>query len=273
MATSDQNSKTLWGSVNHGPSSYALNGKIMLSSVIVLFVAVILILCFHSYARWLFRRQNRRIRRRIRAHLRSLSAARDPALASSLAPLDPAVLDNIPVFVYAPPKTLDAPPMECAVCLSEFEEDDEGRVLPKCGHAFHVDCIDTWFRSRSSCPLCRAPVQADNPAILPEQPISETTEPAVPVCSSVKPGVDTETGSSSSSDDSSSSSSSSSSSPTPSSPVIFPPERCPRQPVELVGIIVEVPREIDAPSTSLPGENGSKFPGNRVLSLKRLWSI
>ncbi|KAJ4896436.1 RING-H2 finger protein ATL5 [Raphanus sativus] len=78
-----------------------LNGKIMLASVIILFVAVILILCFHSYARWLFRRQNRRIRRRISAHLRSLSAARDPTQSSSLSPLDPTVLEKIPIFVYS----------------------------------------------------------------------------------------------------------------------------------------------------------------------------
>ncbi|KAH0919056.1 hypothetical protein HID58_026716 [Brassica napus] len=98
MGIFDDSSKTLWGSMTLGSSRYALNGKIMLASVIILFVAVILILCFHSYARWLFRRQNRRIRRRINAHLRSLSAARDPTQSSSLSPLDPAVLEKIPIF-------------------------------------------------------------------------------------------------------------------------------------------------------------------------------
>lgn len=33
--------------------------------------------------------------------------------------------------------------------------------LPGCGHGFHVDCIDTWLRSRASCPICREPVVAD----------------------------------------------------------------------------------------------------------------
>ncbi|XP_019058502.1 PREDICTED: RING-H2 finger protein ATL5-like [Tarenaya hassleriana] len=225
MNTTDQSSKPIRGSVNH---SYALNGRIMLSSVIVLFVALILILCFHSYARWLFRRENRRIRRRVRADLRSLYA-RDPALAPSFAPLDPAVLNKIPVFVYALPKNTDAPPLECSVCLSEFEENDEGRVLPKCGHAFHVDCIDTWFRSRSTCPLCRAGIQPSNP----EQSPSEITEPTALVCAPVKQSENSETGRSSSPESSSS-----------SSPVVFPPERCPRQPIELVGIVVEMPKGI-----------------------------
>ncbi|XP_023641039.1 RING-H2 finger protein ATL64 [Capsella rubella] len=213
----EESTKPIWGSVSHGvaPSShYALNGKIMLSSAIVLFFAVIMILCFHTYARWLFLRQNRRIRRRIRAHLRTLSASpRDQAL-------DPEVLEKIPIFVYA--SKTQQPPVEsekeeeCSVCLSEFEEGEEGRLLPKCGHSFHVGCIDTWFRSSSTCPLCRAPVQ---------------------------------TGSS-------------------FSPLRFPMEACEREPIDLVGVTVELPRPFESHSSIpvLPNPNRSKFP---VLSFKR----
>ncbi|KAJ0228671.1 RING-H2 finger protein ATL5 [Hirschfeldia incana] len=232
MGIVDDSSKTLWGSMSLGSSRYALNGKIMLASVIILFVAVILILCFHSYARWLFRRQNRRIRRRVSAHLRSLSAAQ----SSSLSPLDPKVLEKIPVFVYSF-ETHKSPPEECSVCLSEFEEEDEGRVLPECGHVFHVECIDTWFRSRSSCPLCRAPVQ-------PEQSVIESglrnSEPVSPVLQLVKPIEDIEAGSSSSSDESDSSTPSSSS----GSPLRFPMEACEREPIDLVGILVEIPQGV-----------------------------
>jgi hypothetical protein len=45
---------------------------------------------------------------------------------------------------------------ECAVCLSDFEEEDDLRLLPGCKHVFHQDCIDVWFQSHSTCPLCRA---------------------------------------------------------------------------------------------------------------------
>ncbi|KAJ1692085.1 hypothetical protein LUZ63_008783 [Rhynchospora breviuscula] len=48
---------------------------------------------------------------------------------------------------------------ECAVCLAEFKDGDKVRVLPRCQHQFHVDCIDTWFQSHASCPLCRTPVE------------------------------------------------------------------------------------------------------------------
>ncbi|EOA35166.1 hypothetical protein CARUB_v10020311mg [Capsella rubella] len=45
---------------------------------------------------------------------------------------------------------------DCPVCLSEFEEEESLRLLPKCNHAFHISCIDTWLSSHTNCPLCRA---------------------------------------------------------------------------------------------------------------------
>ncbi|XP_047312199.1 RING-H2 finger protein ATL8-like [Impatiens glandulifera] len=44
---------------------------------------------------------------------------------------------------------------ECAICLSDYVDGDEIRILPHCGHRFHVSCIDTWLGSQSSCPSCR----------------------------------------------------------------------------------------------------------------------
>lgn len=51
---------------------------------------------------------------------------------------------------------------DCSVCLSEFLEGESLRLLPKCNHAFHVPCIDTWLKSHSSCPLCRANITSTN---------------------------------------------------------------------------------------------------------------
>ncbi|PSS00367.1 RING-H2 finger protein [Actinidia chinensis var. chinensis] len=44
---------------------------------------------------------------------------------------------------------------DCAICLAEYADGDEIRVLPQCGHGFHVACIDMWLGSHSSCPSCR----------------------------------------------------------------------------------------------------------------------
>ncbi|KAG2711974.1 hypothetical protein I3843_04G096000 [Carya illinoinensis] len=70
------------------------------------------------------------------------------------------VIDSITVFKYKKDEGL-IDGTECSVCLSEFEEDESLRLLPKCSHAFHLPCIDTWLRSHKNCPLCRAPVVSD----------------------------------------------------------------------------------------------------------------
>ncbi|XP_057957084.1 probable E3 ubiquitin-protein ligase ATL44 [Malania oleifera] len=44
---------------------------------------------------------------------------------------------------------------ECGICLAEYGDGEEIRVLPPCSHSFHVRCIDTWLASHSSCPSCR----------------------------------------------------------------------------------------------------------------------
>lgn len=145
----------------------------MLCSMVILFAVVIFLLCFHSYARCLFERRQRN-RRRSRHH-RFLRNANSNF--SALVPpqgLDLSVLKKIPTFIYSSSTEDDEAPLECAVCLSGFEYNEKGRVLPKCNHAFHVDCIDMWFHSHSNCPLCRAPVQIDAP-VQPRETTSEET--------------------------------------------------------------------------------------------------
>ncbi|KAK9064646.1 hypothetical protein SSX86_016028 [Deinandra increscens subsp. villosa] len=46
-------------------------------------------------------------------------------------------------------------PVDCAICLSRIEEDDEIRVL-RCDHLFHKGCLDRCVEYRhTTCPLCR----------------------------------------------------------------------------------------------------------------------
>ncbi|GLJ38558.1 hypothetical protein SUGI_0786180 [Cryptomeria japonica] len=69
-------------------------------------------------------------------------------------------IEALPEFVYSNSQSFKEPP-ECAVCLSEFEENEKGRLLPNCNHRFHKECIDMWFYSHSTCPLCRTRVQSN----------------------------------------------------------------------------------------------------------------
>ncbi|XP_022714541.1 RING-H2 finger protein ATL80-like [Durio zibethinus] len=48
--------------------------------------------------------------------------------------------------------------MECVVCLSRFEDDEDLQQLHRCKHSFHAPCIDMWMSSHSNCPICRTPV-------------------------------------------------------------------------------------------------------------------
>ncbi|KAF5789459.1 putative transcription factor C2H2 family [Helianthus annuus] len=74
--------------------------------------------------------------------------------------VDQSFIDTLPVFSY---KSITGvkDPFDCAVCLCEFRGEDKLRLLPKCSHAFHMDCIDTWLLSHSTCPLCRGSLLSD----------------------------------------------------------------------------------------------------------------
>lgn len=68
------------------------------------------------------------------------------------------VIEALPKFKYDSAKGDNGGKLssgDCAICLAEYADGDEIRVLPQCGHGFHVGCIDKWLGSHSSCPSCR----------------------------------------------------------------------------------------------------------------------
>ncbi|KAL7545650.1 hypothetical protein ACHAWF_008998 [Thalassiosira exigua] len=42
----------------------------------------------------------------------------------------------------------------CPICLGEYSDGDELRVLP-CDHFMHKTCLDSWLANNASCPSCR----------------------------------------------------------------------------------------------------------------------
>ncbi|KAL3813042.1 hypothetical protein ACJIZ3_014310 [Penstemon smallii] len=47
--------------------------------------------------------------------------------------------------------------IECAVCMAKFEDIEILKLLPKCKHLFHLDCIDLWLEEHSSNDLSQLP--------------------------------------------------------------------------------------------------------------------
>ncbi|XP_037458641.1 RING-H2 finger protein ATL46-like [Triticum dicoccoides] len=150
-------------------SSGGGGGKI---SPAVLFIIVILAVVFfisgllHLLVRLLMKKQHRRRGGSAAAAGQGPGEA-DAALQRQLqqlfhlhdSGLDQAFIDALPVFSYREIVVGggggDKEPFDCAVCLCEFDAEDRLRLLPLCGHAFHLNCIDTWLLSNSTCPLCR----------------------------------------------------------------------------------------------------------------------
>ncbi|GFZ15457.1 RING/U-box superfamily protein [Actinidia rufa] len=71
--------------------------------------------------------------------------------------LDPITIQSFPTFPYSSVKDLrkEKYGLECAICLSEFLDDDILRLLTTCCHVFHQECIDLWLESHKTCPVCR----------------------------------------------------------------------------------------------------------------------
>ena len=62
-----------------------------------------------------------------------------------------------------PHRTVERNPSEmhstCSICIDDFEHGEKLRMLPRCRHIFHTDCILPWLTERQGCcPLCKTEV-------------------------------------------------------------------------------------------------------------------
>ncbi|KAK7834693.1 ring-h2 finger protein atl79 [Quercus suber] len=86
-----------------------------------------------------------------------------------------------PSLVFSTGMKLAGTEAECAICLSEFVEGEGIRVLGRCNHGFHVNCIQQWLSSHTSCPTCRRSCLPPSP--IPTQPCSQTNTGEGPILS------------------------------------------------------------------------------------------
>lgn len=152
----------------HDSHVVELAGKILIVSIVVLSVILIFVFFIHLYAKWFwYRREDdpsapntSRHRRRRRGDFTAAGHQEQQSGVTILRRgLNPSFLNSIPVISFDPKDFKEG--LECAVCLSELGEGEKTRILPKCSHGFHVECIDMWFHSHSSCPICRNPVSEE----------------------------------------------------------------------------------------------------------------
>ncbi|XP_020217052.1 RING-H2 finger protein ATL39 [Cajanus cajan] len=77
---------------------------------------------------------------------------------------EPAFVAAIPTLNFNQEAFSNFESTQCVICLAEYKEKELLRIIPKCGHSFHLSCIDMWLRKQSTCPVCRLSLQNANEA-------------------------------------------------------------------------------------------------------------
>ncbi|KAL0005097.1 hypothetical protein SO802_012658 [Lithocarpus litseifolius] len=72
--------------------------------------------------------------------------------------LDPAIILALPVYSYHGDDAKYQ--VDCAICLSEFEENEDVKAIPFCKHVFHPNCLEKWLSVQVTCPVCRGGVSS-----------------------------------------------------------------------------------------------------------------
>ncbi|KAG4960394.1 hypothetical protein AAZX31_13G215400 [Glycine max] len=151
-----------------GEEPLGIGLQVMLAAAFSLFGMILLIIIFHFCVKYFIRRQQRRRQNDL---LYQISTQIAPIDVSSVEPrnsgLDPLIIASLPKLLYKQTDQFKQGEevVECSVCLGTIVEDTISRVLPNCKHIFHVDCVDKWFNSNTTCPICRTVV---DPKVQPE---------------------------------------------------------------------------------------------------------
>ncbi|KGN48327.1 RING-H2 finger protein ATL70 [Cucumis sativus] len=71
--------------------------------------------------------------------------------------LDQETITSYPKLLYSEAKLQknDSTASCCSICLADYKNSDVLRLLPDCGHLFHLKCVDPWLRLHPTCPVCR----------------------------------------------------------------------------------------------------------------------
>lgn len=99
----------------------------------------------------------------------------DDSVISAREGLDETTLQAYPKLLYSQAKNYEGSDSGaasgCSICLQDYKDTDVLRLLPECGHFFHLKCVDPWLKLHPTCPICRnspMPSPLETPA--PEMP-------------------------------------------------------------------------------------------------------
>ncbi|KAL2333930.1 hypothetical protein Fmac_015143 [Flemingia macrophylla] len=92
-------------------------------------------------------------------HQQSVVLSSRPSISSiGSVPAPNDVVESLPVKLYEKLHKHQEDAAQCYICLVEYENGDNMRVLP-CNHEFHRTCIDKWLKEiHRVCPLCRGDI-------------------------------------------------------------------------------------------------------------------
>lgn len=147
--SAQENSHLLhWHYSEFDDHNFQIHGQ-TLFYLFILFSIILLVTLLLLYARWYFRFR----------HIHHAHYPHAPHAPSSCTVvcrgLDPIAIKAIPIILHQQSSPGRDDELECCICLGVFEDGDKVKVLPKCDHRFHSDCVDRWLSTQSSCPLCR----------------------------------------------------------------------------------------------------------------------
>uniref|UniRef100_A0ACD5VQ42 Uncharacterized protein n=1 Tax=Avena sativa TaxID=4498 RepID=A0ACD5VQ42_AVESA len=145
----------------YGRDQYSFSSRILLTAAVILFALTFVFVVSRILVRALMIRSGEGGTTDRRGGLAAGFMRSISRISSSRRGLDASALSALPVTAYRKEvvAAAGAGGADCAVCLSELADGDKVRELPNCGHAFHVECVDAWLRTRTTCPLCRAGVE------------------------------------------------------------------------------------------------------------------
>ncbi|XP_020252337.1 RING-H2 finger protein ATL66-like [Asparagus officinalis] len=160
MSTQDSQDSSHWRYADVDDRNFHLHGRTLLLLVVLLALLLFFTL-FCIYVRWACRARDSGSahswpgRNPVRARPGDVIGQACPCQTNPVG-LGRRVIDSLPVQLHGKDRMGLGEESMCSICLSVFVEGEKVKVLPECGHVFHTACVDEWFRTQCSCPMCRA---------------------------------------------------------------------------------------------------------------------